>query len=291
MSEEIKNTRPFRERIKDKYRLIVRNDDTLEEKASYQLSILNLYILVSSILLITALLVTALIIFTPLKRSIPGYGDVDKNRKFLALESKVQELEQELKYNETYTESFRRMLTNDVETVEDVGNIENIVIDSFPANTRIREDEILRSEVERAEIFNKPALQNPQTRMNLNQIYFIPPLTGELSKEFHPEEGHFGVDIMAPKNTAVKSISDGFVIASDWTLETGNTIGIQHDNQIISFYKHNSALLKKVGDRVKAGEAVAIIGNTGTLSTGPHLHFEIWHQGKALDPKDYITFD
>ena len=96
---------------------------------------------------------------------------------------------------------------------------------------------------------------------------------------------------MAPKNTAIKAIMDGYVFTSDWTLETGNTIGIQHTNNLISFYKHNSALLKKTGSFVKAGEAVSIIGNTGTLSNGPHLHFELWYNGKAVNPKNYIIFN
>ena len=102
---------------------------------------------------------------------------------------------------------------------------------------------------------------------------------------------HFGIDILAPKNTPVKAVLDGYVFMSDWTLETGYTLGIQHDNNVVSFYKHNSALLKKIGEFVSAGEALAIIGNSGTLSNGPHLHFELWHNGKPVDPASYVIFE
>lgn len=121
-------------------------------------------------------------------------------------------------------------------------------------------------------------------------MFFTPPLTGEISAKWSPEKKHYGVDILAPKNTAIKAAMDGYVFLSDWTMETGNTLGIQHANNTITFYKHNSALLKKAGSYVKAGEAVAIIGNTGMLSDGPHLHFELWHKGKSVNPMEYVDF-
>jgi murein DD-endopeptidase MepM/ murein hydrolase activator NlpD len=295
MSGENQNTKNKKRGLQDRYRLIIRNDDTLEERASYQLTTLNIYILISSILFITALLVILLIVFTPIRRIIPGYGNVDDNIEFLKLDAKVQALETELRQQKLYSNSFKKMLTHDVETVEDVQGTDEIALDTFPTNTRIREDEILRSDVERSDALlnnNSSAIGNQNNgSIKPEKLYFVPPITGELSKSFEIEEEHYGVDIIAPKNTPVKSVLDGFVIASDWTLETGNTIGIQHANQIISFYKHNSVLLKKVGDQVKAGEAVAIIGNTGEQSSGPHLHFELWYNGKAINPSDYITFE
>jgi len=295
MSGENQNTNNKKRSLQDRYRLIIRNDDTLEERASYQLTTLNVYILISSILFITALLVILLIVFTPIRRIIPGYGNVDDNIEFLKLDAKVEALETELRQQKLYSNSFKKMLTHDVETIEDVQGSDEIVLDTFPINTRIKEDDILRGDVERSDALlnnNSPSIGNQNSvSIKPEKLYFIPPITGELSKAFEIDEEHYGVDIIAPKNTPVKSVLDGFVIASDWTLETGNTIGIQHANQLISFYKHNSVLLKKVGDQVKAGEAVAIIGNTGEQSSGPHLHFELWYNGKAINPSDYITFE
>ena len=120
--------------------------------------------------------------------------------------------------------------------------------------------------------------------------YLMPPISGVISSPFEPEEDHLGVDVLAPHDTPVKAIWDGHVIMADWTLETGYTIGIQHSEDMVSFYKHNASLLKKNGAFVRAGEAVAIIGNTGKLTSGPHLHFELWLQGKPVDPTHYIDF-
>ena len=150
----------------------------------------------------------------------------------------------------------------------------------------------MREEIELLE--QKEKNQVPENAVNdapLEQLFFVPPITGRMSEGFMADKKHYGVDILAPKNTPVKAVMDGYVITSDWTLETGNTIGIQHANNIVTFYKHNSALLKKTGSFVKAGEAVAIIGNTGTLSDGPHLHFELWHKGKPINPIDFINFE
>ena len=125
----------------------------------------------------------------------------------------------------------------------------------------------------------------------LSESDIIVPVSGVISSEFQPNIRHYGIDILAPKNTPVKAMMDGFVFSSGWDLETGYTLGIQHKGNILSFYKHNSILLKEKGTFVRAGEAVAIIGNTGTLSSGPHLHFELWHSGKPVNPKDFINFN
>ncbi|MEL6844618.1 MAG: M23 family metallopeptidase, partial [Bacteroidota bacterium] len=160
---------------------------------------------------------------------------------------------------------------------------------------RIEEDEALRREIEMDQRIQEQAMLSRTVNFSprdrpIEQMYFMSPVQGEISAGYMPDKKHFGVDVLAPKNTAIKAAMDGFVITSDWTLETGNTLGIQHANNVITFYKHNSVLLKKVGDYVKSGEAIAIIGNTGTLTDGPHLHFELWHKGKPIDPLDYVGF-
>jgi murein DD-endopeptidase MepM/ murein hydrolase activator NlpD len=124
----------------------------------------------------------------------------------------------------------------------------------------------------------------------LEHMYLLSPIKGDISLGYSLERKHLGVDVIAPKNTAVKAVADGYVISSDWTLETGNTLAIQHPNNLVSFYKHNSVLLKKPGDKVKLGEAVAIIGNTGEQTNGPHLHFELWKDGHPVNPQEYIGF-
>ncbi len=291
---EEKGWQAFKEKLKNTYRLVVMNDESFEEVGSYKLSLLNLYVAISAAIVLVAFLVFALIFFTPIKRLVPGYGNADAG-ELREINRSLEEFEEKLKAQETYTSSFKRMITGDVETAEDVnkGKIEES--NTLESVSRIEEDEMLRKEVEdevkeQQREMAKSVSSSPQ-EVPLEQLYFMPPITGVISETFMPDEKHYGIDVLAPKNTPVKAIMDGYVISSDWTLETGNTIAIQHSNSLVSFYKHNSALLKEIGDFVKSGEAVAIIGNTGTLSDGPHLHFELWHNGKPIDPADFINFE
>ncbi len=294
---ENKEERSWFEKLRQTYRLGVMNSETFEEVGSYKLSLLNLYILLSAIAVAVAILVITLIIFTPIKRYIPGYGDVKQQAELIQLKKKIDELEKDLEAHGDYTENFRRILVGEPvdETPQDTATQTDLP-DSLLSVERIREDELLRKEIateamlHEQELMSKTANFKPK-EIPLEQMYFIPPVNGIISESYAIDKKHLGVDIMAPKNTPVKAALDGYVFVSDWTLETGNTIGIQHANNIITFYKHNSALLKKAGESVKAGEAVAIIGNSGTLSTGPHLHFELWYRGKHIDPENYINFN
>ncbi len=290
--------KPLMERLKITYRLVVMNHETFEEVGSYKLSLLNVYVAVSTLVVAVALGVTLLIINTPLKRYIPGYGDASQLRAVATLSQKVDEMELQLQANKTYSESFKKVLVGDLETEKDVPREKVELPDSLLNVERIQEDEMLRKATEinqGQKTSNNNSGETPPTNvsprdMPLSQMFFVSPLVGELSKGFDLK-GHPAVDVIAPHNTPVKSVMDGFVISSDWTLDFGNTIAVQHTNNVVTFYKHNSLLLKKVGSSVKAGEAIAIIGNTGELTNGPHLHFELWHKGKPVNPVEYIKFN
>ena len=289
MVDELGKERKWKDRIRDRYRLVLLNEDSFREMASYRLTPLNLYIIISSILVFVALLVVLLIIWTPLKEYIPGYADVTNNREFVDINRRLVKMEEAFNAQELYIQSLQRILTGDPEyTTEDqAGDPEQL--DSFSLAKRIREDEMLREGIEQEEKTQSISLADSDIgQSELGKIYFMPPVSGEVSLGYAPQKKHFGLDIMAPKNTPIKAVRDGYVFISDWTLETGNTIGIQHSNDLVSFYKHNSVLLKKAGDFVKAGEAIAIIGNTGTLSDGPHLHFELWYKGTPVNPSKYL---
>ena len=296
MSDQNKKGKKWFNRLKDNYRLVIMNNDTFEEVGSYKLSLLNVYILFSTAAILFAFLILVFIVFTPAKRLIPGYGDTTSHIELLRLNEKIEALENQASVNKTYTESFRKILVGEVQTEADVEAGSILIPDSISSVERIREDEILRKEMELEDLLLERELLSKAANIStkevpLEQMFFIPPLTGLVSAGYDATIKHYGIDILAPKNTPVKAIMDGYVINSDWTLETGNTISVQHPNNIISSYKHNSVLLKQIGDAVKAGEALAIIGNTGTLSNGPHLHFELWHKGKSVDPSEYIIFE
>jgi len=291
-NENIEGKKPLMQRLKTTYRMVVMNHETFEEVRSFKLSLLNVYVFLSTLMVAVALLVASLIIFTPLKRYIPGFGDLKEYKEVLRLSQKVDDLEDEIKAHQTYTDNFKRMLTSDVETEKEVPKESVELPDSAYVIKRIPEDEKLRQSLEVVSgSSNNSQLVNVSPKdVPLSQFYFIPPLVGDISKVYDSKK-HPAIDILAPKNTPVKAIMDGFVVSADWSLEYGNTIAIQHSNNIITFYKHNSSLLKKTGSFVKAGEAIAIIGNTGELSSGPHLHFELWHKGKPINPIEYIKFN
>lgn len=293
MSQENEQTKPWVERLKNTYRLVVMNNETFEEIGSYKLSLLNVYILVSTVIVVVALIVVSLISFTPLRKYIPGYGDVSAQEKLVVIQKELATMERQLESQRLYYDNVKTVLTGKIEE-EEAPEESTVIQDSIIEAERSEADEQLRREMELIEV-GTIARKNRKTNLSrqdvpLAQIYFSAPVNGEISAGFMPDKKHYGVDILAPKNTAIKAAFDGYVFLSDWTLETGNTIGIQHPNNLITFYKHNSVLLKKVGSLVKAGEAVAIIGNTGTLTDGPHLHFELWQRGKPVDPTHYINF-
>jgi murein DD-endopeptidase MepM/ murein hydrolase activator NlpD len=296
------DNRSLMEKLRDKYRLVIMNADTFEEVMSLRLTPLSVYVGISSLVVGTAILVTMAIVWTPLKRYIPGYGDFQRDAEIAELTSKVGNLESEIEAHRRYNENFRKLLVGDLadmsqEAAEKQGQPANLA-DTLPQDVeRIPEDEQLRAEVASGTFTSTPAapaaanaIPGSARETPLEQLSFIPPVSGEITSAFDLKKEHYGVDVGAPKNTAVKAAAAGMVISSGYTVETGYSIAIQHPNNVVTMYKHNSVLLKKEGSPVKAGEAIAIIGNTGEQSTGPHLHFELWYRGRAVNPVGYINF-
>ena len=286
----------LKDSLNDSYRLIVQTTETFEEKISFRFRYWQA-ILTSILLLVFMILsIGSLIIFTPLKKLIPGYGDLAQYTEITRLNEELLDLENQLSVQKNYTTRFMSMLKDSVETEEAIRKKQGNIAAKADASLgkKIKEEEDIRNEVEadrqkqQKELLAKSSSDSKM--VPLDKIQFVPPVKGSISGAFMPQKKHLGLDLIAPKNTPVKATLDGFVMFADWTIESGQTIGIQHQNNLISFYKHNSSLLKKQGDFVKAGEAIAIIGNTGTHTDGPPVHFELWHDGKALDPSDYIQF-
>jgi murein DD-endopeptidase MepM/ murein hydrolase activator NlpD len=279
------------------YRLVILNNETFEEVGSYRLSLMNLYVLISGLLVGFTILVVALIVFTPLKRYIPGYGGIGTQRDAFELMIRVDSLEKALAAQEIYNKDFRKMLTNNIETMENVpkgavpaAKDSNYDTDPTEAEQVIRSGGGPDFNPDDKSSQGGKAILISNRNERLESMYLIAPISGNISAPFSFDKKHYGIDLLSPKNTPIKACADGFVISSDWTLETGNTIAIQHSNNVVSFYKHNSSLLKRVGDKVKAGEAIAIIGNTGEQSSGPHLHFELWQDGHPVNPIEYMRF-
>lgn len=270
------------------YRLVLRKDETLEEVGSYRLTLLNIYILLSSVILVAMGLMAVVIFFTPLKRLVPGYAEPTQHPEYIKLNRKMTALEEELTSYKLYYEHFNKLIRQpDSVSTPNVNYTSRIKeLAESPATKK----QMANPEPKRAE---NPVLSATPPLTDLNPAdyrYLMPPISGVISNGFDADINHIGVDILAPRDTPVKAIWDGHIITADWTLETGYTIGIQHRNDMVSFYKHNATLLKRTGAFVRAGEAIAIIGNTGKMTSGPHLHFELWLQGKPVDPANYIDF-
>ena len=282
--------------MKDTYRLVIFNNDTFEEVRSFNLSPLNVYVMLSTLVVLVSAFAIAAIVFTPIKRLIPGYGTAATQPEMVRIYRDIDSLEHLVQAQERYNQGMRKLLTADVEYAPEEPPAKKEQGPHEPVE-RSEEDAKLRNEVEMTEIREATGSTAPVSPVNisprevpLEQVHFSTPIGGSIVAGFDPDKKHLGVDVVAPKNTPVKAALDGWVISSDWTLETGNTIAIQHTNNIVTFYKHNSVMLKKAGSYVRGGEAIAIIGNTGELTDGPHLHFELWHQGKPVNPTDFVDF-
>ncbi|MEY3051082.1 MAG: hypothetical protein RLY31_867 [Bacteroidota bacterium] len=298
MSDEIGEKVGRMDRLRYTYRLVIYKDETFEEVGSYRLSLLNVYTMLSTFVVLIAVLIILLISFTPIKRFLPGYVGTRTHLEMLKLYEDLDSLSALVDAQDVYNQGFRRMLTGEVQEPTGKRPQRAKEQETLALGERSEVDEQLREEIEREQAspsVGKPAAATKPVNISprdipLEQMYFTTPVSGTVVAAFDPEKNHIGVDVIAPKHTPVKAVMDGWVIASDWTLETGNTIAIQHSNDLVTFYKHNSALLKRTGSYVRAGEAIAIIGNTGELTDGPHLHFELWHQGKPINPTDFVYF-
>jgi murein DD-endopeptidase MepM/ murein hydrolase activator NlpD len=269
----------------------VMNDDTFEEKFSLRLTPLGLFILIAFISIVMTTLVISTVAFTPLRLYIPGYAaDTDLRNKLFVLAEKSDSLEQALTEKTIYLENIRLVLSGDIKadtllnTKDSTIKYKNLKLD--PSG----KDSILRKEIEKQDKYSVKMNEEKQSYNNIAGFFFFTPVKGLVTSSFNLREGHFGIDVAAAENEAIKAALDGTIIYSGWSSETGYVIQVQHSNNLITIYKHNSKLLKTVGQSVKAGEVIAIIGNSGEHSTGPHLHFELWFNGSAMDPQDYMIF-
>lgn len=240
--------------------------------------------------------VYALIAFTPLRSLLPKkYSALDAT-ELVQLRSRIDEMETVMSQQDLYINTLQGLISGrpiDSLQYDGANSLPSVETQVEPVKKSI-EEMALRETLEmedRLRSLRQTIRLGGSVEEGIGQITdLMAPVIGPIGKGYDPAVSHFGIDILAPKNTAVKSIADGLVLQSDWTVETGNSIMILHDNGVISVYKHNSSLLKEKYEKVTQGEAVAIVGNTGTLTTGPHVHFELWIDGFPVDPNTFINF-
>lgn len=245
------------------YRLVIMNESTFEEKFSLRLSRLNVFVVISIIALLLITLTVFIIAFTPLREYIPGYGSVEEREMVYRLSMKTDSLEEELVARDVYFQNFFSVLAGSDSTVL------NSSYESYSQGGSV---------------------QNMPSHEQGSGLYFLSPLKGTIINDYNPMNRHFAVDIAAPSGTLIQSIADGTVLFSDWTLPGGNTVIVLHPGKVISVYMHNTSLFRRQGETIKAGDPVAVIGNTGEKSSGPHLHFELWIDLQPVNPVNYISF-
>jgi len=273
-------------KLLQKYRFVIMADSSFEEKISLTLSRLNIFAFAGFFVFVCFFSALLLIAYTPLSEYVPGKSSSEVQKNLIELSLKSDSLEGVLHNRAIYLENINTLIS---------GRELITLAESNPAASekedeiifeKSKEDSLLRLVVEaedKSSIYVKSASDN-------NYLVFFTPLSALISDVYNSKIRHFGVDLVAKEKSRISSVLDGTVIISHWTSETGYVIAIQHKDDYISLYKHNSLLLKEVGDFVRAGDHISVIGNSGELSSGPHLHFELWHKGTPVNPEDYIAF-
>ena len=268
------------------FRFAIINDNSLEEIFNIKFSRASLLWLTSAVLLAVSVVFVLLLGYTPLRNLIPGKSKTHVQNELITMIQKADSLEKSLGNYSLYTKNLKKVLSDSVslDSVQDLFR-ESFTVKEFDFKPSV-EDSILRAEVEAEESIS---LNSNLKEKKLNS-FFIKPVDGLITEGFNKKIGHFGVDVVSKKGAFISSIDDGMVLFSSWTHEFGYVLVIKHQNSFISFYKHNSEVFKSKGDYVKSGETIAIIGNSGKYSTGPHLHFELWKGSSPVNPLNYILF-
>jgi murein DD-endopeptidase MepM/ murein hydrolase activator NlpD len=283
------NLNTFLKKMRHKYRLSIYRDETYEEVLNFRLT--RLYALAWGGLVTFVFLaaIISVIIYTPVREFIPGYPDENTILNSIRNKQRLDSLEVELSRRDLYLRNLNQIISGGVpENYDNIGDTNRNYSDiNFQ---RSPEDSMLRDYFQNENQFAIENGSKKETVGGLARMFFFPPVKGLITNSFNSVDNHYGTDIVAAANEIVKATLAGTVIMATWTLETGWVIQIQHSDNLISIYKHNSELLKRVGDYVNVGEAIAIIGNSGELTTGPHLHFELWFNGVPLNPEDYVSF-
>jgi murein DD-endopeptidase MepM/ murein hydrolase activator NlpD len=287
MSE--KKSRKLFQKLTHKYRMVLLNEDTFEEVGNMRLTRLNLIALVGIILILLVTITYIIIAFTSIRELIPGYPDAAMRQHIRTNAMKLDSLEYEQTIRDQYFDNLNRIISGDQPRL--YKNDTTGMTDPRDINfVRSTNDSLLRQQVEAEDQFRLSVLDDTQGKKQIYDLHFFTPVDGIITAGFNPADDHFGVDLVAEPDAVVKAALDGTVILSAWTLETGYVIQIQHDYELTTFYKHNATLFKTVGEKVAAGDAIAIVGNSGELTTGPHLHFELWHDRVPMDPTEFIVF-
>lgn len=277
----------------NRYLLIIRNEENFAEKTS--LSFTYAKVIVFTVLILTVVFVLSLFMAQTILAQWfdPRHTQIEFNRKLIELSIKVDSLEEQVMLKQQFIDNFQTILTGESirgeEFFDEQENQTEVRLQQNQGSDNLQViDSLFREDFESGD--ESLISLNRADYNELQEIFFFPPIEGIISSTYNVKEGHYGVDIVTKKNEPVKCVADGTVIFSSWTQDSGYVLAVQHRSNLISVYKHNAQLLKKVANFVNAGEIIAIVGNTGELTDGPHLHFELWFNGNPVNPEEFIVF-
>jgi len=290
----LQKKRSFWKRIRDKYRLSVFNENTYEEVFKMRLSRLNVYSAIGVIITLITIIVVSVIAYTPLREYIPGYPDGEMVKQIVENEIRLNSINKELALKQKYIDNLKIILSNGVP--DNYVNTSDSTSDSNKSYNNIefqksKEDSLLRKQIESEDKYLLSLNSKNSSSFEVAKMDFIAPVNGIVTNDFDPSTKHFAIDIVAKLNSPVLAVYDGYVVYTGTSLDEGNMIFIQHQNNTLSVYKHLSSPNVKLGEYVKKGKVIGLLGNTGKITSGPHLHFELWKNGEAVNPKDYIYFE
>lgn len=283
-------------KLNRKYDFLMSHDESGRPILNFKLNLLNLVLVIIGIALLLIVITIFIIAFTPLREYIPGYTDTNLNREVYELSLRADSIEREMTKKDVYFDNLKKIVEGYDFAADSALASLNIyeplpqsVIDTIKLRKSLQ-DSLLRAEFEAQNQYNLfgPDYLPPTKPSSLVKNFFVP-LNGSILKAFNAQEGHFGVDIATGGDKIINATLDGTVVFANWSIENGYCIGIQHEDSYFSIYKHNATLLKKEGEYVRAGEAIAILGRSGDNETYEHLHFELWHNGIAVNPADYMS--
>ncbi|MCW3078096.1 MAG: Peptidase [Bacteroidetes bacterium] len=289
VSEKARRWRRLRIFLRSKYRLVILNDNTFGEKFSLRLSPWSLIVGALAITIIMTTLVISLVAFTPLREYIPGYGTVAERKQILQLTLRADSIEQILEARDTYMNNILNVINEKVETKSEKPKKDTTGKYSGVKTNPSESDIAFRKDFENNRNSSIASITNSKLK-GLSELVFYTPVKGLIISSYNLSEDHFGIDVVTKADELVKSTLDGTVVFTGFSAEDGYVIQIQHSNNLTSIYKHNAEILKKTGERIKSGEAIAVVGNTGEKSKGPHLHFELWYNGIPINPQECVAF-
>jgi murein DD-endopeptidase MepM/ murein hydrolase activator NlpD len=288
----LKAKKTISERLTTKYQVVIRNEENLAETSSTGFTYAKVLVISASVFLL--LFAFSLFLSKTLlaKWFDPKYAQMEANKKLYELAVKVDSLAVEVNQKDLFIQNFQRVLSGDTSSgftdpAEVLGG-QNKPVAAVSNMELAASDSLFRKEFENSE-FSLVTLASGKYR-ELQEMFFFTPITGFVSDHYDIKKGHYGIDVVAKTNEPVKCVADGTVVMASWTQDAGHVIAVQHRGNLVTVYKHNAGLLKKVGSFVNAGDIISIVGNSGEMTDGPHLHFEMWYNGNSLNPEDFVTF-